>query len=386
MSKLDEQIETMKKRILDGDFLCNIYLAQYSPMDCTNPFKQFCLYRVDLTNIDSEKWEKVTNIDASEVSKWVDNDVSLAAIVTYCLMYDWMGDGIILPQPNVETKYQVKIKGHTYRGDALTSAWTPFRRYLESLWLSEKSSKKYRERMDKYFDRSANKRLKTKLHSPKYQKVIESYYKNENYEDYIQYRGSLELKPFFFLAVLKFRELFEAIDQEISSEAKAFLGNYMMPGNYIAVPEYFNSGRSNGGEWDTVDCMLWRIYKYFASGKDEYLSQLFCKWETEDEKRRRAVENCKDWFADSGIHSWEEFVSDNLLTPFVDPVTKVPIVLKNPNIDLSERRTFEPIPKSLEEFEIFFETVNRGILKRNNLIWERCKKNADERQSGGNNK
>ena len=157
----------------------------------------------------------------------------------------------------------------------------------------------------------------------------------------------------------------------MSDESKKFLDNYLKAGNMIAVPEFFNKTRSNGGEWDTVDRMLWKIYQYFENGKnDRYLNGLFSG---KREAREAALNKCKLWFMDAGFNSWPIFVEKNLLQPFVDEDNNwKPISLKTGKaISLKISEDYMPMPTTLTECEVFFKTANNGIGKRCRLIWEK---------------
>ena len=373
---LEHKIEEMEKRILNGDFLSDNYLAQYPPIESANSLKRFCLYRAQIGGLG--------------VDEWTDNDVSLTAMVTYSMLHDWLGGTKnIKPQPKNNRIYEIVIgNGDCYHGDTITSAWTVFRKYLELLWLDvkEKSSEKYKNCMENFLGISNRGTLATVskndiddkkiIKSNKYTEVINKYYNGNN--KYLIYDDSLDVNEYFPLLVLENPELLNTIYNEMSTDAKNFLDNYMKSGNFIAVPECFNASRSNGGKWDTVDRMLWKIYQYF-NNKDhmKYLYQMF-----KGKKVEKAVDNCTNWFQDSGValkeYPWKEFVKDNLLMPFVDINTPdwKPISLKTGKvIELEITADYEPMPEDLEECEKFFETVNKGIEERNKLIWERCKEN-----------
>lgn len=350
--QLEEQIEDLKNKFVQGYFRDRNLLEQFGHVDCENNLKRFALYRT------GAKWENI------------DNDVSLAAVVMYCMIYDWLELKNIRRQMlfyssspcNAWKKFEIKCEnGHCYRGDTMTSAWTPFRKYLELLLDgTDDSLHEYKSIMMQLFKKDEGGTLYTTM---------------INNEEYDNFRVAACLQ----LLLSTNRNFLETVDKVISEEAKKFLDNYMKSGNFIAVPECFNASRSNGGQWDTVDRMLWKIYQYFCNGNDsKYLYEMFTK------NKCVAVENCLKWFEDSGINKedininrWKKFVKENLLEPFVDLDTPdwKPISLKTGAPISEDDEDYRPMPEDLGKCEKFFETVNKGIEERNKLIWEKCKEN-----------
>lgn len=365
-----EDIFAIQKRILQGDFLNESYLSQFIPVNSTNTLKRFCLYKSN----------------AEKAWRGEDCDSTLAAVVTYSLMYaDWLDCDSIQWQPENECKFCIKSKqidgySNLYRGDAMTSAWTVFREYLYQLWKVEPVDSPFR----KLFSKS------------RYRNTLATLNENDPYN----------FQSYFFKLIIHDPASLYIIDSKISPEAKAFLENYLNAGNFIAVPEGFNTSRSNGGQWDTVDRILWKIYQYFELSKNDtfYLYQLlnlevFAEKYTENEwsqltyNRKQAknyadkiVKNCIDWFNDAKINSWQDFVEKHMLEPFVDKENEwKPISLKTGGIieekdlirtkDTEKTGDYNPMPSTISECETFFKTVNKGIKERNKLIWERCKEN-----------
>ena len=325
----EKEIEEMKERILKGEFLNKNYLAQYDPVDCSSTLKRFCLYKSDA----EKSW------------RGEDCDVSLAAVVTYSMMYDWLDGNTIQWQPGSCVKYCVmgkqgkEGKGNLYYGDTMTSAWTVLRKYLFCLWEKEPQNSNLRG----YFFSNGQE--------------LTTYSKNDPYKGFTDY---------FFKLLIRNKDVLDVLEEKVCVVAKEFLDNYLKAGNMIATPEKFNVPRSNNGRWDTVDRMLWKIYQYFKNGKDKaFLFQMFT------EEKDAAVTNCLNWFKDAGIDKWEDFVEENLMMPFVDKDLR-PISLKTGKaIELGIREDYKPMPTSIEECEVFFETANKGIEERSRLIWEK---------------
>ena len=341
---LEKSISECKKSIVEGKFLLDNLLSQYHSVNSINPLKRFCLYKSDIEST----W------------RGIDCDVSLAAIVMYSMLHsDWLEGESIRLQSGSGCKYCIQSKtGNQYRGDTLTSAWTIFSMYLSFLWDKEKGNSDFRQ----LFGKSQEGKLTTIL--PK---------DDPTYDSFMDY---------FFKLVVENPYGISVVESKISSAATDFLSNYLRIGNCIEVPEGFNVARSNKGQWDTVDRMLWKIYQYFCNGNDsKYLYEMFTK------NKCVAVENCLKWFEDSGINKedininrWKKFVKENLLEPFVDLDTPdwKPISLKTGAPISEDDEDYRPLPTTIIECEKFFETANKGIKERNILIWKKCKDNYEK--------
>lgn len=353
-----EEVEEMKKRILQGDFLDKNYLTQYRPVDCSSALKRFCLYRSG----------------AEQVWHGEDCDVSFAAVVTYAMMYNWLDINSIQWQPGSYTKYCVmSILGNQYYGDTMTSAWTVFRRYLFYLWDKEPEESCFRE----LFDRDEK---VEQLVTPEYKEYKAALKKGEVSETQLTYPT---FQDYFYKLIIHKPQALEIIEERTSARSKNFLNNYMMPGNFIVVPCGFNyerSGRGHAADLDTVDRMLWAIYHYFRCIKNKneieaqkYLNKLFAKIADNQAKMNMSVSNFKNWLKDAEIHTWDEFTAQNCMDPFVSKEDGKPISLKTGKQIPEDDKDYDPMPKCIDECECFFKTVNDGILERNQLVWKRCR-------------
>lgn len=185
----------------------------------------------------------------------------------------------------------------------------------------------------------------------------------------------------------------DVISEEMRTESKAFYQNIFNCGNYIAVPAgdwsaSFNMQRSNYGLWDTVDRMLWKIYQYFISGKNEqYLKEMFV------DKKEAVCKYVLQWFADFSVDSWDDFVEVHYFQDYVrenesDMGTKygAPVSLKWSRMNgesnkvvyiddiLELESDYEPMPSG-GEFENFFLSANYFLNRRTARIYEKIRTN-----------
>lgn len=328
---LNETLQEIKK----GTFVNENYLIQFEDVDSRNPIKRFFMYKSDFI----EEW------------RGVDCDVSLTAIVSYGLLYNWLGiEKNIHLQDGSSFKYQITSKeGITYLGDTMTSAWTFLKKYLYLLWNSENASVEYK----KLFEKS-----NSNLTIPKNKDM-------DCYETLFDYLAENIISDNSFLNI---------IDTETSGEAKAFLENYLKAGNCIVASQDFNKERSGFGKLDTVDRMLWKIYQYFNEKDARYLYQLF----NNAKNKEKSVQNFKAWMSDAKITSWNNFITNNVLEPFVDmnDNEKRPISMKT-GVCITDDITvdYNPMPETIEEFEVFFKNLNTRITLRSRLLWNKVLNN-----------
>lgn len=315
----ENNFQKAREEVIRGDYKDFYYLAQAQYADFT--------WHKD--------WRDLFNYKFNNAVKG-DCDRSPVALVTYELIYDYL---------DLDEKNRCKTKSDRYySGDFTTSAITSFKLYLQYKLQEGNVSMEF----SKLFALK-NGIICTPPSVPEddYKGLTDYIYKNISNSEFVH-----------------------TVSNELTGEVNSFIYNCFKSGNFIAVPECFNSPRSNFGNWDTVDRMMWKIYQYFENGKDiEYLKQLFKHDQDE------AACNCINWFEDAGINSWEDFVRVNLLAPFTDD-NLVPICLKTGEaikLPITEQK-YEPMPANLAECEVFFKTVNKGIIKRSDLIWDKINK------------
>jgi hypothetical protein len=283
------------------------------------------------------------------------------------MLYDFLREGSIQFQKTLLYKYEINSKGKIYRGDTLTSAWTVFKKYLTYLWEKNDIPQSY---FVKYKGTIEVPDDKDKL-----------FYKT--LKDYVIDRGTHE------------DDFRKTIFGVMSYAAKEFLNNYMTSGNYIVVPEYFNVERSNGGEWDTADRMLCKLFQYYhykdKDDKEEAekrLAQMFSvkgkDLKQKEKNLKQSVDYCVQWLKDSQATSWDKFIEIHCLQDFVGEIEEgekgkygQPISLKTKeSIDCCIDVEYDPMPKTLEACETFFQTANEKILARGKRIYEKiCAQN-----------
>lgn len=147
---------------------------------------------------------------------------------------------------------------------------------------------------------------------------------------------------------------------DISENMGQFIKLCHTEGNFIPVPMGFNTGRSNFGKWDSWDLTLSQIYEWYRNNSGivanhEALEKLFSTAENQE----YCVSQCVMWLRQ--FKTWNNFIEQNYLQPFVNK-NDTPIVFFE-NHSLSNA-----LPKSLDEFESFVQTVNECITKRIELL------------------
>jgi hypothetical protein len=345
----------------------------------------FVLNENYLMQFDDDRWDKEDNkflkfLEYKKKNqdgfyeKYDDCDVSLVAMAIYQKVYKFLSGKNITPHAN--GGYGIKAEGDmVYRGDALTSAWTVFKKYLTFLWYEKNISSLYEELFVEFIDKKGRRTIAVPADKDK-----PSY---SCLKDYVTDRGTDTQNKGFH----------NIIFNVISSDAKEFLNNYMTAGNYIAIPEHFNSERSNWGEWDTVDRMLWKLFQYYhykdKDGDEEakkYLKQMFnVKYEA---KLAISVNNCLKWLEESGADSWDEFIKIHCLQDFVYETKEgeygCPLSLKTgepikkeESIDCCIDDEYDPMPKNLEDCETFFKTANEKILARSKRICDKIRSQSN---------
>ncbi|MCU7205484.1 DUF6994 family protein [Turicibacter sp. TA25] len=321
--EIETELVRIKEDILQGKFLNENYLAQFPPVASTSPVRRFALYK----------------LDEDEAFKGVDCDVSLAAIVTYALMHEWLIYPTIQKQKGYARKYEIKNgSGTIYRGDTMTSAWPFIKKYLDCLYKREDTSNEFKD----FFTPSKR--------------------------GYLAADDSRGLEKYLYDQIISNEAFLAIIEDTISNEARAFLDNYHKPGNMIICPTNFNKERIGNlqASFDTVDRMLWAIYNYFQTNKDQYLEKLFKK--VTGDALDTSKDNFKHWMDEAKIKTWSKFVEINLLDDFVEKDTQIPISMKTDK-PIEDSEDYDPMPETPDEFEAFFSNLNRRVKARTKRIY-----------------
>ena len=307
-----------------------------------------------LCQFDDDKWYSEKNYlkkyleyksSTSTIYYGVDCDVSILCVVMYTLLNNKLSIDNIENQYSSKRKYEIRSNDERFKGDTLTSALHLLKLYLGCLW----------SRID---NNEQLKRIK------KYKDFYELF--NTIARTGVPVAPTGDWNSYCY-------EHSDIIWNAMDEEAKDFLRNYNMFGNYMCIPgnsyqvngkvwTSFNMSRSNKGKWDTVDTLLVKIYGYYKYSDVSYLEAIFT------DKKTELTEETINWLA--GFVDWNDFINKNALQAFVDKTTLTPISLKTGNpIKTNEIKTYDAIPKSYKEFLTFFSEVSKRIALRNECIF-----------------
>ena len=134
---------------------------------------------------------------------------------------------------------------------------------------------------------------------------------------------------------------------------ETFATMYHTIGNFIPVPPYFNSSRSNFGEDDYWDVTLSYIKKWYDTHDNNVIAALLHKTNPND----KAVFYCVNWL--SWFGTWTNFITMNYLQDFINPKTLAPILFK---------------PHTARETTAFFNNCSTLIERRGKRMIEELKK------------
>lgn len=244
-------------------------------------------------------------LDNRELKEF-DCDVCEEMTASYLKTYDWLSGYRSEQQQSTTIKYEVTNGETVYRGDTMTSAWTPIKNYIQ-------------------------------LRMPGQNKI-----QGDKWELY------------FLRNIEKIR---------LSPEAGRFLQLTHTIGNFIPVPRGFNTGRSGEyAKWDSWDLTLAQIFQWYMDNSDmtdicnhEALERLF----TYAKDKESAIQYCEAWLQLFG--TWDNFIKENYLEAFVNKNGTPKKFFPGHSLD-------KPLPKTLKEYEIFFQSVNKCIEKRGKQI------------------
>lgn len=245
-----------------------------------------------------------SNLVDSELKSF-DCDVSKRVIESFPITYRWLNNFTCTNQKGSSIKYEV-INGNRYfRGDTMTSAWTILKGYVK---------------------------LRTSTYT-----IGE----NDTWELFI----------------------LRNVDRIPLSDAMGdFLQLVHSIGNFMPVPQGFNTGRSNFGKWDSWDLTLNQLYQWYKDNtpsgstiNNHSLEKLF----KNDSNKQNSILSCQIWL--ESFNTWGQFVKENYLDSFV---------YKNgtPKTFFENHSLTNPTPKTIIEYETFLQTVNACIISRGNSI------------------
>ena len=237
--------------------------------------------------------------------KQFDCDACKEMTTSYLKAYHWLDGYRSKQQPLTAVKYEVTNGKITYRGDTMTSAGIPIKNYIL-------------------------------LKMPVQSKIQENMW-----ERFLRNIKKIKLSP----------------------EAGRFLQLTHSIGNFIPVPSGFNTGRSGEyAKWDSWDLTLIQIFQWYTDNSNMTdicnngaLERLF----TYAKNKKLAIQYCEAWLQLFG--TWENFVKENYLEAFVDKKGVPKKFFPGHSLE-------NPLPKTLKEYEIFFQTVNKCIEQRGKQI------------------
>lgn len=252
---------------------------------------------------------------SNEELKNFECDCCRGVTTLYKTVYQWLVDFICEPLPETTVKYQLRHadKNMLFKGDTMTSVFTPIKEYIKL---------KYGL---------------TNTHSL----ICSNTKPTDDWESY-------------------WAENIWHID--ISKSANEFIYRGYSFANFLPVPQGFNTGRSNFGKWDSWDLTLAQIYQWYldnpkTNGRtdDCALEKLFKHAQNRDD----VILHCTQWL--KNFYSWENFVEQNYMQAFILPDGRPKKFFKNHTLEYG-------LPKTLEEYEEFFENVNSCIEERGDSI------------------
>lgn len=310
-----------------------------------------------LVQFDDERWAREQNFlrkyleykSANSLTyREADRDVSFLCIVMYTLLDSYLNQFNIVNQYGSELKYEIRRENIRYKGDTLIPELYILKLYLGSLW----------RRIDANESLLQIKRLKD---------FHELFSK-------IAARTGIPVAPSGDWCEYCYKHS-DIIWNAMDEEAKMFLKNNNMFGNYMCIPgcsyrvgekkwTSFNMARSNMGKWDTVDTLLCKLYGFYQYSDISFIADIFT------EKQDELTAETLKWL--NHFSCWKDFLEKNALSSFVDRDTMIPISLKTGRqISIHELKSYDAIPSNYQEFLVFFKQSAERIALRSQCIYSK---------------
>lgn len=316
--------------LINTDYLLrNNYLEQFVEMDSSekdNILEKWLLYKKKMST---------------------DLDTSLVAVLVYWMLFSIYNQENLNALETIEAfnskQYEFTIiNGVKIRGDWLTSPQHIIKVYMRFLWESEHNNENSSVReFCLLFDKISSR----KILIPKDGTWLEYYYKNV-------------------------KTIWKAFDKE----ARKFINNSMMSGNFIGMPIYINPSRC-GYDDDTVDNLLWKIYCYYNlkdGGQEKYLEKALTGKFADNAKI-----NFDKWL--KYFESWNNFVEHNYIHAFVYSDLEGygrPISLKTGSeISCGIGEKYQPMPQNKDEMDTMLHNYNVAVEDRTRRIYCEIVKN-----------
>ena len=269
-------------------------------------FISFCMYRLSakLNTEDNEIAGKIKNFEC---------DCCQGVTEFYKKTYAWLNNFICEPLTSTSEKYRLCYKNTIYKGDTMTSVYTPLKEYIKLKSGIQRTSSK-----------------------------------TEDWEE-------------FWLNNLWEAELGEQREAGSRIHLPYFVIEFICAGyccaNFLPVPQGFSCGRSNQGRWDSWDLTLTQIYQWYADNpktqntcvsNNRALEKLF-------HNKKDSIWHCVEWLGIFG--SWENFVEQNYMQSFLLPDGRPKRFFQNHTLEYG-------LPKTLDEYEDFFKNAVSCIAER----------------------
>lgn len=302
---VEHELMTMKHQAIDGDG------------------KTFFKPLMALFKHDYDAIQKALTYKVHAPKLNIDCDVSLRRMIYFKLVFGVQG--CLKHQWNAKHKFEIQSDLLTYRGDTMTSFWTPFK---NALFLYKKD----------------------------YHRVCR--------EVGIDEKASLMSQLNIFIAHAK--AFMSVFPKEIEDALQRFARNYHTLGNFIPIPLYFNVARSGCmsryDSWDLTLGCIFRWYKRNVSSlvetDDASLKQLFkYSWDQDV-----SIHHCKIWLQRFG--TWDHFVESHELQDFVNAQTGDVETYENPIVFYAGHSLDNPLPQNETDLLTFLNTVNETIESR----------------------
>lgn len=275
-------------------------------------FISFCIYRL------SAKLRTGGDKMAARIKDF-ECDCCQGVTEFYKEAYRWLNNYVCEPA-QTSKGYQLRYENTIFKGDTMTSVFTPLKEYFKLKYGIEKTTSE-----------------------------------TEDWET-------------FWLNNLWEAESGKLREADVIIQFPYYVNEFICAcyccANFLPVPQGFNTGRSNHGRWDSWDLTLHQIYQWYLDNPNpknacapdnRALEELF----RHASNREDTIQHCTEWLTAFG--SWENFVEQNYMQSFLLPDGSPKRFFKNHTLEYG-------LPKTLDEYEEFFENAVSCITERGNIM------------------
>lgn len=276
-------------------------------------FISFCMYRLSAHL-------KTGNDKIAAKIKGFECDCCQEVTEFYKGAYVWLKNFDCEPVARRSEKYQLRHGNTIFKGDTMTSAFTPVKEYFKLKYGIKKTTSK-----------------------------------TEDWEEFW-------LNILWEAAFGKGRETKDIV--HFPNDVGEYIYACYCCANFLPVPQGFNTGRSNRGKWDSWDLTLHQIYLWYLDNPDpqntctvnnQALEELF----QYASNREDTIRHCAEWL--TGFGSWESFVDQNYMQSFLLPDGSPKKFFKNHTLE-------HGLPKTEDEYKEFFANAVSCITERGNSM------------------